>query len=290
MCAHRRQSPALQFVDEVPPSVAPVLDAHVAQHHVEVVDRHVERLGHLCRRERVLRLLVECAQHPRHDLVGHPQYLRCRRVHHLRARELCPQIILLPLSSFLFPRHICPRNISPQISLQFLPSDHQSCSCLVVELRGDVERLDFRQRVVGHQLLPAVRQIVGFLQEGKFSSLYFLPGWLHLSDGFQHIIMLLAGQRRNLQRGHARLNVGCVAVLIVEVIETVVHLHFDGCCLFHNIIMLFYVAPFQATIRCYYHIFLFHYNLFLINCRLVCSPRVVSEPISPCQRAPSIKF
>ena len=79
----------------------------------------------------------------------------------------------------------------------------QPCSRLVVELRGDVEAFGLGELVVGHHLLAAVRQIVGFLQERKFAPLYFLPGWLHVTDGFEHVFVLLAGEFGNLQRGHA---------------------------------------------------------------------------------------
>ena len=79
----------------------------------------------------------------------------------------------------------------------------QPCSRLVVELRGDVEAFGLGELVVGHHLLAAVRQIVGFLQERKFAPLHFFPGWLHLADGSQHIEMILAGEFGNLQRGHA---------------------------------------------------------------------------------------
>ena len=48
-----------EVVRDVPASVATVLDAHVAEHVVEVEDRHVERLGHLRSRQRVLSRLVQ---------------------------------------------------------------------------------------------------------------------------------------------------------------------------------------------------------------------------------------
>ena len=50
--------------------MAIVLDAHVAHHAVEVIDRHVERLGHLCRRQRVLRIGVQHAKRATNNGVG----------------------------------------------------------------------------------------------------------------------------------------------------------------------------------------------------------------------------
>ena len=58
-----------QIVADVPSAVAAVLDAHVAQHGVEVKDCHVERLRHLRRRQRVLCILVQHAQSLADNLV-----------------------------------------------------------------------------------------------------------------------------------------------------------------------------------------------------------------------------
>ena len=62
VCTQAHQVAPNEVVRDVPASVAAVLDAQVAHHAVEVIDRHVERLGHLCRRQRVLGLLVQHAK------------------------------------------------------------------------------------------------------------------------------------------------------------------------------------------------------------------------------------
>ena len=68
------------------------------------------------------------------------------------------------------------------------------CTCLVVELRGDVQALGLGKRVIRCQLSATIRKIVDFLQERKFAPLYFFPCWLHISDGSHQVFVLFTCQ------------------------------------------------------------------------------------------------
>ena len=47
--------------------------------------------------------------------------------------------------------------------------------------------------------------IVAFLQEGKFSRLYFFPRRFHLTDSLQDVIVGFPAELRNVKRCHSQL-------------------------------------------------------------------------------------
>ena len=59
VCSEGCQSAVGQVVRDVPMTATAILDAHVAQHGIEVIHLHVKRLGHLCSRQRVLSWFVQ---------------------------------------------------------------------------------------------------------------------------------------------------------------------------------------------------------------------------------------
>ena len=86
MSAETNQVAVGQIVRDVPVTVTTVLDAHVAQDAVKVPHRHVECLGHLRSRQRVLRAFVHHFQRTPYDGIG--------SINNLFSRELSPIDIL----------------------------------------------------------------------------------------------------------------------------------------------------------------------------------------------------
>ena len=80
-----------------------------------------------------------------------------------------------------------------------LPSVAKLGTRLVVKLRGDVQAHRLRQLVVRCHLRATIWQIVDFLQASKFAALHFFPGWLHISDGLHHVLVLFTCQLVNLE-------------------------------------------------------------------------------------------
>ena len=63
--------------------------------------------------------------------------------------------------------------------LQFLPSQHQFCACLVVELRGDIQALCLGERIARAKL----SFFVSIFNQGKISPVDIQPCWFHVSNG-----------------------------------------------------------------------------------------------------------
>ena len=144
------QSAVGQVVRDVPMPATAILDAHVAQHGIEVIHLHVKRLGHLRRRQCVLSFLVQHAQSLADDVVGQSQNLL-----RFGQAEL--------LATLLF------------LKLQFLPPQHQLRTCLVVELCGDVQALGLGERIAGYLTRATVR-----LDDGSGCQRKIAPTYLFL--------------------------------------------------------------------------------------------------------------
>ena len=99
---------------------------------------------------------------------------------------------------------------------------HQLRTCLVVELRGDVQALGLGQHIAGNFFRSAIGQLVGSGRELKFAPLYFIPCRIQLLPP-QHqlrtrlvveirvdVQALRLGElvARNLTRASVRLNDG----------------------------------------------------------------------------------
>ena len=59
--------------------------------------------------------------------------------------------------------------------LQFLPSQHQFCTCLVVELRGDIKALRLGERIARVTTDATITNIHLLEHQPKFRPMYFLP-------------------------------------------------------------------------------------------------------------------
>ena len=159
---------------------AAVLYAHVAHHLVEVIHRHVEGLCHLRCRQRVLGIFVQHAKTLADNIVSQGKNLLRRR-----------QTSYAPLSNW--------RGVGGEVSpFQLLPSQYQLCTCLIVELCGDIKALRFGERIARAKLSVSV-----FVRpELKFQPGYFLPGRFHISDSLHHVLVLLTCQLCNFERRH----------------------------------------------------------------------------------------
>ena len=87
-------------------------------------------------------------------------------------------------------------------ALQFLPTEHQFCTRLVVKLRGDIEALGLGQLVARHLTCAAIRLGDGSGCQRKIAPTYFLPRRLHVSDSLEYVFVLFTCQLGNLERRH----------------------------------------------------------------------------------------
>ena len=85
---------------------------------------------------------------------------------------------------------------------QLLPAQHQLRTCLVVELRGDVQALGFGKHVTRYFARSSVRLNDGSRCQCKFASTCFFPCWLHVSDVSHEVFVLLTRQLSDFERRH----------------------------------------------------------------------------------------
>ena len=90
---------------------------------------------------------------------------------------------------------------------------------LVVELRGNVQALGLGEGVTGTKL----SFLVSVFNERKFAPVNFHPCRLHVSDGFQHILVLFTGHLGDFEGRHV-----LVVVYVVLIVDYDCCIHFFG--------------------------------------------------------------
>ena len=138
---------------QMPQTIRLADDALILQERVQVAAQHTERLGNLGRGVALVAVLVQFLEFCTDDVLGLIQHL-------LVAGQQADLLDGRFQSAFL---------------LQLFPPDDEDGTCLVVELRGDVECLGFREGIAGDFPYSAIGLFYGSGCQPKIRPTYLRP-------------------------------------------------------------------------------------------------------------------